>query len=284
MNGMSQPVSTILENERALYKDSTYELISQIAYLIGVPKRIFENEYESPEPRVFQKMDRDRNARIIRNLCMIRTAIERNYKNIKDKMKTEFCSILMMPEYVPAESLRQLSEENIQLIHRSNYHPNHYIIEINRLISDRINNCKPLFPVWINWQYIRELFIMPDGLTENGIKAAANQYYANRWMYPYQMYINWEPQDEGNILYNDKKFVTLLYQWHKDYFLDYSKVSDAGDYVKESVYGFIEDSVNVVVVVDCENSDPYKLCATLRGLDADYIQTVSYTHLHWASK
>ncbi len=78
MNGMSQSASTILENERALYKDSTYELISQIAYLIGVPKRIFENEYESPEPRVFQKMDRDRNARIIRNLCMIRTAIERN--------------------------------------------------------------------------------------------------------------------------------------------------------------------------------------------------------------
>ncbi len=287
MNGMSQSASTILENERALYKDSTYELISQIAYLIGVPKRIFENEYESPEPRVFQKMDRDRNARIIRNLCMIRTAIERNYKNIKDKMKTEFCSILMMPEYVPAESLRQLSEENIQLIHRSNYHPNHYIIEINRLISDRINNCKPLFPVWINWQYIRELFIMPDGLTENGIKAAANQYYANRWMYPYQMYINWEPQDEGNILYNDKKFVTLLYQWHKDYFLDYSKVSDAGDYVKESVYGFIEDSVNVVVVVDCENSDPYKLCATLRGLDADYIQKIQkiilFDDVHTAS-
>ncbi len=280
-------MNTLLENERTLYKDSTYELISQIAYLIGVPKRIFENEYESPKLAVFQSMERDRNAKIIRNLCVIRAAIERNFKNIKEKMKTEYCSILMMPEYVPAESIQQLSEEKIQIVHRSNYHPNHYIIEINRLISDRINNCKGLFPLWINWQYIRELFIMPDGFTENGIKAAASQYYANRWMYPYQMYINWPPQDEGNILYNDKKFVTLLYRWHDDYFSDYSKVSDAGDYVKESVYDFIGESSKSVVVVDCENSDPYKLCATMRGLDDEYLQKIQkiilFDDVHTAS-
>ena len=44
------------------------------------------------------------------------------------------------------------------------------------------------------------------------------------------MYINWHPHDEGNILYNDKKFVTLLYQWHDDEFTEYSKVSDAGNF------------------------------------------------------
>ena len=128
---------------------------------------------------------------------------------------------------------------------------------------------------------------MPDGFTENGIKAAASQYYANRWMYPYQMYINWPPQDEGNILYNDKKFVTLLYRWHDDYFSDYSKVSDAGDYVKESVYDFIGESSKSVVVVDCENSDPYKLCATMRGLDDEYLQKIQkiilFDDVHTAS-
>ena len=128
---------------------------------------------------------------------------------------------------------------------------------------------------------------MPDGFTENGIKAAASQYYANRWMYPYQMYINWPPQDEGNILYNDKKFVTLLYRWHDDYFSDYSKASDAGDYVKESVYDFIGESSKSVVVVDCENSDPYKLCATMRGLDDEYLQKIQkiilFDDVHTAS-
>ena len=38
--------------------------------------------------------------------------------------------------------------------------------------------------------------------------------------------------DEGNVLYNDKKFATLLYQWHNDAFTEYSKVSDAGAFVK----------------------------------------------------
>ena len=83
----------------------------------------------------------------------------------------------------------------------------------------------------------------------------------------YQMYINWVPMDEGNVLYNDKKFATLLYQWHCDAFTEYSKVSDAGAFVKNNIYDFIDDSEKTVLVVDCENSDPYKLCATLKNLD-----------------
>ena len=58
--------------------------------------------------------------------------------------------------------------------------------------------------------------------------------------------------------------------WNNDYFTEYSKVSDAGSYVKGSIYEFIESSEKVVIVVDCENSDPYKLCATLRNLDRQY--------------
>lgn len=94
-------------------------------------------------------------------------------------------------------------------------------------------------------------------------------YFSNLECYPYSIYINWEPQQNGNILYNDKKFVTLLYQWHNDYLADYSKVSDAGSFVKSSIYDFIDDADKVVMAVDCENSDPYRLCATLKGLDAD---------------
>ena len=58
-------------------------------------------------------------------------------------------------------------------------------------------------------------------------KDAADIYYASLSDYPYQMYINWVPMDEGNVLDNDKKFATLLYQWHCDAFTEYSKVSDA---------------------------------------------------------
>lgn len=151
----------------------------------------------------------------------------------------------------------------------------HHIIEINRLLSDRISNCKSLFPLWINWEYIKDIFIMPNGLTEEGTKVAADVYYSNLPYYPYQMYLNWTPTDEGNILYNDKKFAKLLYEWNHDYFGEYSKVSDAGSFVKGNIYDYIEDSQKVVLVVDCENSDPYKLVATLKNLNYEYTQKIT---------
>lgn len=101
------------------------------------------------------------------------------------------------------------------------------------------------------------------------------------------MYMNWAPRDEGNILYNDKKFVTLLYQWHGDAFTEYSRVSDVSGYVKGSIHEYLSASVRTVIVVDCENSDPYKLCATLKGLDykniAKIAKIILFDDVHTAS-
>jgi len=115
---------------------------------------------------------------------------------------------------------------------------------------------------------------MPNGLTEAGIKTAVEEYYANLNYYPYQIYINWPPADEGNILFNDTKFVTLLYQWNNDEFTDLSKVSDASALTKHNIYDFIEMSEKTAFVVDCENSDPYRLCATLRNLDGQFLKKI----------
>ncbi len=261
--------------DRAKYKDSTYEIVSKVAYLIGVSKRIFDNEHETPKLEIYNNLEQDKSARIIRHLCIVRTAIERNFRHINEAMKSSYLSIGSMPEYVPQESLKQLNADGINFIKKSSTKLSHHIIEINRLISDRINNCKKLFPLWLNWQYVKNLFIMPDGLKEDGTKTAADVYYSHLLLYPYQMYINWVPDDVGNLLYNDKKFVTLLYKMNNDYFAEYSKVSDVGSYVKGNIYEFIGSSEKVVVVVDCENSDPYKLCATLKNLDYQYTQKIA---------
>jgi len=255
------------------YKDSTYELVSTVAFLIGVPLKIFENGVEPPNIDVYHKLNNDKNARIIRNLCRLRTAVERHFGKIFGIMSFEFKGLASIPEYVPIECISQLASDGILI--KSNQKLGQYIIDFNKHICDRINNCKGLFPIWITWQYIRNLFIMPDGLTETGIKTAAEEYYANFNYYPYQMYINWPPADEGNILFNDKKFVTLLYQWNNDEFTDLSKVSDASALTKHNIYDFIEMSGKTVFVVDCENSDPYRLCATLRNLDEQFLQKIS---------
>lgn len=262
-------------DETLTFKDSTFEIVSKVSYLIGVPKRYFESDSPSPKMEVFTKLEMDKNARIIRHLCILRTSIERNFKKINDECRMGLKSIFTLPEYVPSDSIQHLTNDGISIYKKSGTQLSGYIVEINKLISDRINNCKGLFPLWLNWQYIREMFIMPDGLVEEKTKDAAIYYYSKIDFYPYQMYINWPASDKGNILYNDKKFVTLLYSWHFEEFTDFGKVSDAGSYFKNNIYDFIADSQQVVVVVDCENVDPYKLSATLRGLSKDSLSKIS---------
>ncbi|NLZ36894.1 MAG: NYN domain-containing protein [Clostridiales bacterium] len=258
------------------YSNSTFDIISRTAYLIGVPKRIFENEFEPPKIEIYEELSGEKNARIIRNLCMLRTAIEKNFKYINEAMRFDFRDITTLGEYLPTECFKELAEDGVRLTLRAGAKLYEYVTEINKNISDRINNCKNLYPIWINWDYIRDLFIMPDGLTMQGTQKAADKYYANQNYYPYQVYFNWnEPADCGNILYNDKKFVWLLYSWHNDKFTDYSRVSDVGSYTKNNIYDLINASAKTVFVVDCENSDPYKLCASLTNLDQEIMQKVS---------
>ena len=139
-----------------------------------------------------------------------------------------------LPEYIPQDSIQQLSADGIEVI-KANYKPIQYIIDLNNLITNRINNCRQLLPIWLKWEYIRELFIMPNGSKEAGAKKAADEYYAHRSQYPYQVYMNWPAGEQGNIFYNDKKFVTLLYEIHEDYFSDMSKVTDASLLTKEGM-------------------------------------------------
>ena len=250
------------------YENGTYVIVSKVAYLMGIHKNIFANEFEPPKMEWYEKLEKDKNARIIRNLCRIRAEIERNFSEINKQIIYNLKNIHTLPEYIPQDSLQALSDDGISLV-KANQKLPQYIIDINREINNRINNVKPLFPIWLKWEYIRGLYIMPDGLNPNGIKSAAADYYANKRNYPYQVYLNWTGAWDGNILYNDKKFVKMLYEANQDYFTDISKVTDAGNITKSGIYRFLEESNRTAIMVDCENSDPYKLHAALTHLDRE---------------
>ncbi len=252
-------------------------VVARTAYLVGVSREIYEREYEPPDLDIFQTLDEHRPARIIRNLCILRTEVMHHAKPVPaGKPQKARCNL---SEYAPSECIVQLQADGISLM-TSFYQPWECLIELNRLVSDHINNCRDFFPLWIRWEYVKDMFLVPNGLSEAGNQAAAALYQKHRVLYPYQMYINWQPVNEGNILFSDMKFAILLYRWHGDEFTDFSKVSDAGPHTKVNIHSFLEQSKNAVIVVDCENSDPYKLCAALRELDQDTLSRVSKVMLY----
>ena len=265
----------------------TYDIVSRVGYLAGIEKRIFENPYEPLSLETFRQLDSNRHARIIRNLCRIRTRLEQNFEFINTSMRYGLKNLNSLPEYIPADSLQALETDGIDLI-RANRKTTQYIMDINRYIAERVGNCKGVFPSWLKWEYVRDLFVMPKGTTEQGIKLAAAEYYTHKEQLPYQVYLNWGASDQGNILYNDRKFLTLLYAQHHDCFREFSRVSDVSVDMKNEIYRFLEQSSRTIMAVDCENADPYRFYGMLDGLDQNALlnhvaKIILYNDVHASS-
>ena len=270
------------------YRGAHYEIVSKVAYLIGVPKNIFEKDNNSLLMDMYNKLDMDKRARIIHHLCRLRTQLEINFLKVCKGIQQEGRSMMSMPEYIPTDSLQRLSDDGVD-IYKHLHEPSPFLFNINSIIKSRINNCRSIFPDWIDWKYLSDIFIMPGGTTEEGTKESASFYYENQSHYPYKQYINWPAADEdnGNILFNDAKFVTLLYSMNGDEFREMHLVSDVSDRTKSDIYKFIEKSEKTVFIVDCENSDPYALCAAIRNLDQSKLSRIEkiilYDDVHAAS-
>ena len=142
-----------MDSDKSLVKDRTYEIVSRVAFLIGVPQRIFEYEHATMQLITFQRLSYDKNARIIRNLCIIRTEIVHNFGRIANKIQNEFKTIQSIPEFISSAAINELSEDGIEFSTKKGLKPADYVIEINHHISNRINNCKSLFPLWLCWGY-----------------------------------------------------------------------------------------------------------------------------------
>lgn len=244
----------------------TYEIVSKIAYLIGVKKLQFERDTLKPD--WYDRLQDVTEARIIRSLCKIRTSLLKYYEDVDFGIQYQMKNLDKMPGFFDAEDLAFLDSQKIPVI-KVNYRANAYIADMNRLIAQHIHACRELFPIWLEWEYIRDLFVMPSGTKEATIAKERLRYKDRLSSYPFHMYLHWHLIDQGNILLNDGKFVQLLYIAHRDCFTDINKIMDAGEEVKNGLYGYIAAHHDIVMVVDCENSDPYKLCATLRRIAED---------------
>ncbi len=247
------------------YKN-TYDIIATMMYLVGVKEDIFQTHVPDIMP-IYESLQKNDAARIIRNLCMVRTSLLNHFKNIAYLFRYELRNLSSTPEYIPTEAVTELERANIY-IQKSKPDIYQYVMAINLEISNRINNVSGLFPEWLNWSYVRQVFLMPNGFRENGAKAGKKEYSSRRNEFPYQCYLNWPRAISGNIFHHDYKFVTSLYEMHGDKFENVSLVRDAGEILMGNLYDFINGHKKIIIVVDCENSDPVKLAAALSSLTA----------------
>lgn len=156
--------------ERMTYRDSTYSIVSKVAYLIGVPKRIFENQHEPPQLEIFQQLENDKNARIIRHLCIIRTAIERNFKYINDKMRTEYKTILSLSQFVPADSTSQLSADNVILSESGQQNYLHILLKLTELFRTVSITASIYFPSGLTGNTSESFSSCPMVYAKKGLK------------------------------------------------------------------------------------------------------------------
>lgn len=252
------------------HKQEQTRLCTIMAFLIGVEWERCEFYYKN-DKELFESMVENTDCVIIRALCRIRTNLMLNYSETYNDMVYNLQNLDKQEKY--KDDIQILSNNGLNII-KANYFVNAYIADINKIISERINSIRDLFPEWLRWDYVRALFLMPQGQIEEKIIKESKKFQKNKSCYPYTRYINWNPVDEGNILLNDKKFTKVLYSQNNDVFRDYTKVKDASESVKANIYDFIDNSKSLQLVVDCENSDAFKLASVLKQLDADEIAKI----------
>lgn len=262
------------------YRNATYTIVSIVAYLIGIPKEYFGDENATNFlMKTYEELEQNKDARIIRNLCRIRAAMERNYKAIAHEFWLNIKNIGSVPDLIPTDAVETLAKDGVRL-YKQRPEIDEYILAINIELSNRINTAAPLFPEWIKWEYIRPLFIMPGGTKKENIKKAGEIYNSDRLRYPFQCWINWEavsasPESKGNILYTDEKFVRIIYERHEDRFENLSLVRNAGNHTMRNLENLLQSSKKCVVVVDCENADAVKLAAALSSLPAYQLSKIA---------
>lgn len=283
------------ENGNA-YENYRKNIVAKIAYLIGVPEEKLSNDSKFDIEEI-DRLKQDENATIIRHLCILRTQFFRNYLSINNARRNFRC-VDELSEYLSIESIKYLRLKGIETASVSDKtSPVVNIAYINQYIQDNFDKVSNIIPDWVKFKYIKSLFLMPRGYAgKNGeflkrdyskvaktIVEASKSYASQRKDYPYQMYITWPfdfRESDGNILFNDLKFLKMLYGANNDHFTAKKYVVDAKIGSKEDIYKFVNEAMNIEIYVDCENVDPYAFAATLKNLDEDNLAKIKAINLY----
>lgn len=274
------------------YENYRTEIVSLIGYLIGVKNEILSTEAARFKPEYISKYEMDDNLKTIRNLSIIRMNLILNTKEIMIRLQ-ELIPLDQMTDLISLDALQFLRNKEIEVI-KVNATVNELIAYVNQYLLENIERIKAYIPNWIQWEYIRNLFLMPGcyaGSNGSFLSSMVNKkkiirminkekttYFLNKAFYPYGVYFYW-PEAKmkphyGNLLFNDEKFLKILYTQYDATFKANQYVIDATVETKDQVYNFLDEATNVCVLVDCENVDPYCFASVFMNLDEEKLHKI----------
>ena len=255
----------------------TRDMVTLVSYLIGVSREFLE-KYFPDCTYIIEDVKDLPEAKIIRYLCKARTVLMKKFGNVDHDIRYEMKNINRQ-EHFDTANITELEKLGVPIV-QANYTAEKYLVHISKLINDRIDACRHLFPDWVKWEYIKALFYISKYAQPGQMQRERELFKKEYDNYPYHMYIHWNPVSAGLILASDRKFLVTIYSQHGDTFTDMMKIHDVMEPVKTSIYKFIDDAERVAIAVDCENSDPFKLYSVIKGLDADEVAKISKISLY----
>ncbi len=274
------------------YENYRQNIVLTMAYLLGVSDSNLNTKYENIKDleKCLDELFENKDARIIRYLSILRNEFFTRHKKIREHLNN-VSSIYDMKDVVSVNLIDELSEFGIDVV-KLDKGTSVQIAYINNLISANIEKVKKIFPDWIRWEYVKNLFKMPKCYIESDksikgknidklrleVKKARGFYNEYYDYYPFQVYLSWghkrPREDWGNVLYNDDKFLKILYSLNNDRFQGSGYVIDAKIDTKENIYNFLKNSEKAIILVDCENMEPFKLLAVLKNLHEEKLKKI----------
>lgn len=226
-------------------------------YLLGVPETELQ-EMISLHDQEYQRLRQNKNARVVRNLCRVRNALVLNWESVTDQMTCQRKSVYSV-DVIPRDAFDQLNSDGVFAAKSSHTKPEYTLKDVNANIANRLGLCKPFFPDDVKWELIREVFTMPSGLSHNGAYHGAEAFRRKYRPYRQEVYANFKEGVGSRVLEDDMTFLACIYgisECEVD-------VQDSSIESKRSLEAFLLASRKAIIIVDCENADPIRLCATI---------------------
>ena len=244
------------------------------AYTIGVADEMISSNYaECGE--LLEKLKEDVIASTMRSLCMLRTSLMKNYRRTDEEYRRNVTSSdsLKSMSWFDQSCIDYLKEQGVDL-RIPNARADDLYALLNKTIYELVDKCRNLYPSWVNWSYVRDLYVIPKYHIKKYAIAEYEKFVNYLSMYPFSCYIHWEPFECSGLIKNDRIFLQNLYNMRGDTFTDKSKYTEVDEGVSANIYSFIHDSDGVVIAVDCENANMYKFYSFLDSLNEEDLKLI----------